>query len=143
MTMFATRTTVPKVFSASRFIFFFSCPLDRPHFFRALRYIERNPVRAGLIDVAWHYPWSSAAAHIGEADPSVLLNRAKWEKILAAAALDWREVLLEPDSDEELERLRRHLHNGLPLGGKRFVARLESLTGRPLRPRPVGRPPKN
>lgn len=31
------------------------------HLTRCGRYIERNPVRGGMVDVAWEYPWSSAA----------------------------------------------------------------------------------
>jgi REP-associated tyrosine transposase len=42
---------------------FFSCPLDEDHFWAAMRYVERNPVRAGLVARAEDYPWSSAAFH--------------------------------------------------------------------------------
>jgi putative transposase len=49
---------------------FFSCPLDDEHLWAAVRYVECNPVRAGLLERAEHYPWSSAAAHCGlRADP--------------------------------------------------------------------------
>ena len=40
---------------------FFSCPLDREHLWRALVYVERNPVRARLCRKAWQWQWSSAA----------------------------------------------------------------------------------
>jgi putative transposase len=40
---------------------FFSCPLGREHFWRTLRYVEQNPVRAGLVRKAWNYKWSSAS----------------------------------------------------------------------------------
>src|SRR6266446_2953558 len=42
---------------------YFSCPLDEAHFWAAMRYVERNPVRAGLVSKAEDYPWSSAAFH--------------------------------------------------------------------------------
>ena len=42
-----------------------SCPLDEEHLWQAVRYVERNPVRAGLVRRAERYPWSSAAAHVG------------------------------------------------------------------------------
>jgi putative transposase len=49
---------------------FFSCVLDGPHALAAARYVERNPVRAGLVKRAWDWPWSSAAGHgaCGRAD---------------------------------------------------------------------------
>jgi len=46
---------------------FFSCSLDRAHLWAALRYVERNPLLAGLAAAAADYPWSSAAAHTGDA----------------------------------------------------------------------------
>ena len=45
---------------------FFSCPLDESHGLAAIRYVERNPVRAGVVSQAWEYPWSSAAFRVGE-----------------------------------------------------------------------------
>ena len=46
---------------------FYSCALDRDHYWAAMRYVERNPVRARLHPKAWLYPHSSAAAHVGRA----------------------------------------------------------------------------
>ncbi|MDK1022419.1 MAG: transposase, partial [Candidatus Hydrogenedentes bacterium] len=51
---------------------FFSCPLDESHHWAAVRYIEQNPVRAGIVDRAEDYPWSSAAAHCGRRSDAVL-----------------------------------------------------------------------
>jgi putative transposase len=42
---------------------FYSCGLDEPHFWAAIRYVERNPVRAGLVRYAEEYRWSSAPIH--------------------------------------------------------------------------------
>ena len=37
----------------------------------AIRYVERNPVRAGVVAVAESYSWSSAAGHCGlRVDPA-------------------------------------------------------------------------
>ena len=44
---------------------FYSCALDEPQQWAALGYVERNPVRARLVRLAWRYEWSSAAAHCG------------------------------------------------------------------------------
>lgn len=40
---------------------FYSCAMDESHRFNALAFVERNPVRAGMVDAAWDYKWSSAA----------------------------------------------------------------------------------
>ena len=41
----------------------FSSPLDPVYLLFCIRYVERNPVRAGMFEHAEEYPWSSAAAH--------------------------------------------------------------------------------
>ena len=43
---------------------FFSCPLDEGHTWQALCYVDRNPVRAGLVREARRYYWSSAAVQV-------------------------------------------------------------------------------
>jgi len=48
---------------------FYSCALDEGHFWAAMCYVERNPLRAGLVRVPWGYAWSSAAAHCGVSRP--------------------------------------------------------------------------
>lgn len=48
---------------------FYSCPMDETHLWTAVRYVERNPVRAGLVSRAEDYPWSSAPAHCGDCPP--------------------------------------------------------------------------
>src|SRR5271155_1433416 len=42
----------------------YSCPLDDSHLWAGLRYVELNPVRAGMVSAAQEWPWSSAAAHL-------------------------------------------------------------------------------
>jgi len=44
---------------------FYSCPLYGNHAIEAVRYVERNPVRANLVGLPWEYEWSSAAEHVG------------------------------------------------------------------------------
>jgi putative transposase len=52
---------------------FYSCPLDTPHLWAALRYIELNPVRAGMVAQPEDYSWASAASHCGLAEPDAML----------------------------------------------------------------------
>lgn len=42
---------------------YYSCPLDEPHLWEALRYTELNPLRARLVLEPWSWAWSSAASH--------------------------------------------------------------------------------
>jgi putative transposase len=51
---------------------FFSCVLDERHLLAAMRYVENNPVRAGIVEKAGDYRWSSAAGHIGRNEDPVV-----------------------------------------------------------------------
>ncbi len=119
---------------------FFSCPLDAEHLWAAVRYVERNPVRAGLVDRAEAYRWSSAAAHYGLRAEAVLSDPCELAVRLGAGR--WSQWLRGPWEQEAVmvQRLRACTSSGRPAGGEGFVSRLESLVGRRLRPGPVGRP---
>jgi len=119
---------------------FFSCPLDQSHLVAALRYIEMNPVRAGLAARAWEWPWSSARAHAfaGAADPVLHPGWAEYLGYWDAA--EWRDILLAGAPEAECCALRRATLAGEPLGSGEFVARLECQLGRRLRVLDRGRP---
>jgi len=119
---------------------FYSCPLDETHLWRALRYVELNPVRAGMVPEAAQWPWSSAAAHCGSGAPQAVLEMAHWRKRWMAA--EWSEYLAARESASELATLRQYTHTGRPLGSEEFVADLEHSTLRALVPRKAGRPKK-
>ena len=51
---------------------FWSFPLDDCYLYRAVRYVELNPVRAGIVKKAGQYAWSSARGHLGLWDDPVL-----------------------------------------------------------------------
>ena len=113
-----------------------SCPLDEAHLALAVRYVERNPVRAGLVRCAWRYRWSSAGYHVGlrRTDPLVTADdRFGWTKA-------WREQLRA--DPVEVDLLRRQVRTGRPCGDEEFLRDAEEVTGRRLRPRSPGRPAK-
>jgi REP-associated tyrosine transposase len=118
---------------------FFSSSLDEAYLWAALRYVERNPVRARMVRRAENYVWSSAAAHCGRCTDPALTQAATWRERLAAVD-DWSAWLAEGDEAEELAVLRRNADKGLPCGSETFIGRLEALSDRPLRFRPIGRP---
>ena len=119
---------------------FYSCALDEVHLWRALCYVERNPVRARRVRLAWNYGWSSAAAHTGQSDPSGLLDLAEWGQTWTPAK--WRRQLADPEDAQGLARMRLSTHRGRPLGSDSFLSKLEHRLGCRLRPLPVGRPRK-
>ena len=119
---------------------FYSCPMDDEHTSTALSYLERNPVRAGLCESAWAYPWSSALAHIGEGDATGMLDLAKWCERIAFS--DWQTILSAPEDDALLGRIRDATYLGRPLGSQAFVKQFEERLGRSVQPRGIGRPSK-
>jgi putative transposase len=119
---------------------FYSCPLDESHLWKALRYVELNPVRAGMVATAEQWKWSSAAAHSGGASPDPTLELERWRKRWTAA--EWREFIDDAESAADVSALRHSTHTGRPLGSQDFVQVLEQLTSRPLAPRKGGRPKK-
>ena len=118
---------------------FFSSPVDDEYFWNALIYVERNPVRAGLVRAPWRWRWSSAAAHVEGVDPAGLLAMDIWRKRLPPGS-DWRDAISRPQDDAVTERLRTWSHRGCPLGSDTFISKLETALDRRLRPQPRGRP---
>jgi putative transposase len=102
---------------------FFSCPMGEQHLWIGLRYVERNPCRAGLAAAPEQYRWSSAAAHLGiETDRSGVLDMGFWER--AGGAARWRELHASAAEAEVEEALRRATYAGKPFGDEEFARRL-------------------
>ena len=114
---------------------FLSYPMDGGHLFAAIRYIERNPVRARLVARAEQYKWSSAPAHVLKSQDKLLSPCPLMREIT-----DWAAYLGQTDEDAEVRKLVAHERTGRPLGDKAFVRKLEALTGRTLAPKKRGRP---
>jgi len=102
--------------------------MDEKHLINAARYIEMNPVRAGLALQPGDYPYSSANAHLSGKDDK-LVTVASLLKI----AGDWSAFLLTSTDKRELKEFRLHERTGRPLGSEQFVNGIEELTGRVLR----------
>jgi putative transposase len=108
---------------------FYSCALDAAHFPVAIRYVERNPVRAGLAERVDQYPWSSAAAHLSGRDPRNILDLSPGP----TAIQDWGALLATPEDLDTIRRLQRGTFSGRPVGSADFVEQLELGLGRGLR----------
>lgn len=110
---------------------YFSSALDESHFWAAIRYVERNPVRAGIVGRAENYPWSSARAHCGSGQDPVLTTNARWLRQFDGIG-DWSAWLAADDEQQRLDSLRKNTKKGLPCGSEQFLRSLEASTGRTL-----------
>lgn len=111
---------------------YFSCPLSDGHLRRVLAYIERNPVRAGLVSEPEQYQWSSAAAHLGlTRDRLRLCDERVWQD--GGGAEGWRALLSTPEELVMLRLLRRCTYAGRPFGEDEFINNLEQRFGRKWR----------
>jgi len=113
---------------------FGSCVLDQHHLLAAGRYVERNPLEAGMVEHASDYAWSSARYNCGLVDNDLLVG----ERTLPAMVDDWS-AFLKKKGEEPETRVLQSLRTGRPAGDEGFVDRLESATGRRLKPRSPGR----
>jgi putative transposase len=120
---------------------FFSSALDERHLWTAIRYVELNPVRAGMIARAESYGWSSAAAHCGLRSDRILSKQSEWCRLLGRVA-DWPAWLAEAVDSASQASLRENTRKGLPTGSKEFVRSVEQETGRILTRPSRGRPAK-
>ena len=109
------------------------------------RYIELNPVRAGIVARPSNYFWTSHRHYAGATvDPLITEHRIYTELGLAGA--DRRRKFLqlfdEPIDDVVLGELRSSVNRGWALGSDAFLDRMEDILGHSIRPPRRGRPKK-
>jgi putative transposase len=117
---------------------FGSVAMDEAHFVAALRYVSLNPVRAGLVEKAEDWRWSSARAHMAGADDDVVRVAPGLER-----TGDFKAFLNE-DFDEAFTyaALRKAESVGRPVGSKEWIADMEAKTGLKLAAAKRGPAPK-
>ena len=111
-----------------------------------MRYIELNPVRAGMVDHHVDYPWSSyrVNAQGGECafiTPHILyrrLGRSDGERQTA-----YRQLFRAHLSKADIDIIREATNKAWVLGNDKFRAKIENLSGRRSAPLPRGRPKLN
>ncbi len=119
---------------------FYSCVLDEGYLLAALRYVERNPVRAGIVRKPWRWKWSSAGVHVGQGEG--VINLENITTLIDTTAEEWKEYIDLDENEEKVEDIRKHTLLGRPLGTKDFIAKLGKRIGRVLNVLPRGRPKK-
>ena len=118
---------------------FFSCVVENDQYLWSVaRYIERNPVKVGLVDKAEACRWSSAKAHITGANDN-LLGTTLWFSPQEQSA--YAEFIVAEDEETD-NAIRRATRTGRPFGSESFVDLLEFQLQQPLKAKKRGRPYK-
>lgn len=116
-----------------------ACPVQEDeHLYTVLRYVERNALRAGLVGRAEDWPWSSLGRRqTGAEQARPLLH--PWPLPVPA---DWLERVNRPETEAELEAVRRSVVRGRPFGSAAWARQTAARLGLEYTLRPRGRPRK-
>jgi putative transposase len=113
-------------------------PIQRgEHFLTVLRYVERNPLRAGLVERADDWQWSSLRSRMPQADCPWLAASP------VALPTNWASIVNRPQSEAEIEAVRRSISRGTPFGAESWVKIAVKRLGLEATIRPRGRPRKS
>ena len=119
---------------------------DDAYLLACCRYVELNPLRAGIVDDPANYRWSSCPAKVGRAiqpwldlDP-FYLNMGHSETERAENYAAWLKVTVP---EQELQRIREAVQRGQLMASGTFAKELSEKLGRRLQPRGPGRPRKD
>lgn len=104
---------------------FHSFPMDEEHLLATVRYVEMNPVRAGLCQSPMDWPWSSVHAH-QQGENDLLVNVIP----MLRRVDNWSAYLDVDEMPAKLDKLRKHSRTGRPAGNEDFLRELGNVTGR-------------
>lgn len=108
---------------------------DDGHLLTVLRYVERNPVRAGLVACAANWPWSSCGQSRSGVRLALTLPPVELPE-------DWRQHVDRPVTASELQAIRTAAERGLPYGSRSWMATTAPRLGLDGAMRGRGRPAK-
>lgn len=127
---------------------FASYPMDDAHLMAAVRYVENNPVAAGMVRHAQDWVWSSAKSHAQG-------RRTRLDPLTDMAALqgavqNWRAMLrhgleaggIGPEGEAMANAIEARLGTGRPLASDEWIAAYERSTGRRMQRAKPGPKPK-
>jgi putative transposase len=115
------------------------------HFLACCRYIELNPVRAGMVAHPREYPWSSSHAHARGAGDALVSDHELYRALGRTSAerqKEYRALFRAALDPAFIDALRIATNGGWVLGDARFKRQIAKATGRRAAPSPKGRPPK-
>jgi putative transposase len=110
---------------------------DDEHFLVVCRYVERNPLRANLVERAEDWKFGSLWQWARKAEPVKLLSA--WPIPRTAG---WIDRVNQPLSEKELATLRTSVQRGRPFGEAAWTAEVAERTESGYTLRPRGRPRK-
>lgn len=109
------------------------------------RYIELNPVRAGLVAAAEDHPWSSVHGNLDRRDDPLLTPHPALQTLAPTAqqrVMRYADFLREVNASADAPAIRAHNARQRPLGDATFLHMVEETLGRPVVLRKRGRPLK-
>jgi putative transposase len=113
------------------------------YFLTCMRYIELNPVRAGMVKHPQDYSWSSYLANAHSKKNALLTQHCLYRQLdanLAERQRAYRQLFRTAIEAADLEAIRESTNKGWVLGNGRFREKIERLSGRRTMPKPRGRP---
>ncbi len=119
---------------------FKSFPIQQDdHFLAVCRYVERNALRANLVDRAEDWQWGSLwrRRNLKAKNGEFLLPPSAWP---VERPRSWRTLVNRAETAPELEALRRSVVRGAPFGSDRWQRRTAAKLGLDSTLRPRGRP---
>jgi putative transposase len=110
-----------------------------------MRYIELNPVRAGMVTQPGEYRWSSYGANALRKEDKLLAPHDEYLALGSTATgrqEAYRNLFVNEEDDSAWNLIRAATQQGVIVGDSRFSEIIEKRLGRKVVPRPRGRPPK-
>ncbi len=114
--------------------------------FACYRYIELNPVRAGMVETPSEYPWSSYRGNAWGDGAGWLKPTEEYRRLGRtdeARRAAYRELFRAALGPQEVHEIRQCAQTGTPLGDDRFIREIECMLGRRVGQNRRGRPSKH
>lgn len=121
-----------------------SCLIEaEPYLLACMRYIEENPVRAGMVKRPSEYVWSSYGFNALGLDDEFIKPHSIYNGL--ARNLDdcrkaYRSLFSQSVPDLQLDEIRNTVQTGTPLVTKPFQEKIEKVLGRKVGHKVRGRP---
>ncbi|MEX1198197.1 MAG: transposase [Pseudohongiellaceae bacterium] len=126
---------------------YYTSPIDtEAYLFTCIRYVELNPVKAGIVSSPAHYQWCSYRARIGLSYAPWLDTPPLFDQLgsnLSERRLRYRKFIENyQEADQERGLVGKAIRRNQPTGDELFIQHTEKCLGRRIAPRPRGRPAK-
>ena len=118
---------------------------DEAYVLACYRYIEMNPVRAGMVEHPAEYPWSSYASNAQGGGPFWLAPHAKYLALATdepSRRAAYRQLFQNQLDPGLIDQIRQATNGNFALGNDRFKEQIAAALGRRVRPGRAGRPRK-